>query len=314
MLLFLLALSPLFSQSSDDAVAFGSMPSVSAVTMMPPRWNGAVVLRSVDKRTGTFSVEMIPAGGRRIPLDLSLPGDPIVEVFDACATDLGFAVTSALIETTSGRRAYALLLFDAQGNRKAIVRTNPFRVKHVAAAKDGSFWVFGQNESQNGSAIADHKMLYHFALDGKLIETHGLASELRLPPYPLPFANFTGASSMAISDSSIFVYLNRLKGTLLEFNLDGTFRRKSSVPSPFGLEDSDPSQLRTFSTDGLGNPLAVFTGPQETGVYILRPPQNLWVRSEELSKVYGRILGRDGDKLVLMRPLSNGAEWQFLRF
>lgn len=119
---------------------------------------------------------------------------------------------------------------------------------------------------------------------------------------------------MAISDSSIFVYLNRLKGTLLEFNLDGTFRRKSSVPSPFGLEDSDPSQLRTFSTDGLGNPLAVFTGPQETGVYILRPPQNLWVRSEELSKVYGRILGRDGDKLVLMRPLSNGAEWQFLRF
>jgi hypothetical protein len=226
-------------------------------------------------------------------------------VYDAAMSGNGpELVVSGLSWSRSGQMATFLAWIDAKGSVRRIVRTNPFLIRAMTIAADGSIWGLGLNAER----IAESReLIQRYSKDGILIGKYLTDSWNTGGRHPASTSHI-GPPAIVSSNQSVGVFLPESR-QWLEFGLDGVLLNRWSINclEPGGGHAEEWGVPRLAMTPS-GTVYAWVQASGNSGLYQLDRKKSCWSRSAlEGGSGYRSLDGVDGEAPILLDQDTNGA-------
>ncbi len=291
--------SPTLVRKSERAELFRA---VSTEEMFIPVWSGYALLGVRSNKSQRPTIWASSSAGTE-DIEFSIPGAARVFIYGVAASrDHTIAIGGfALSGESQGSGFIAIIPPDR--NKKLIVRTAPFTTRAITIAPDGVIWTVGVNE-QDGKYLFN--ILKRFDQSGVLVSSVNMT----VKPIPQGLGSDVSPNSHLQSSADRVGWLTGA-AQYLEFSFDGREIGRFEAPpwheKPVGPVLPALIYLALSETNDV-----VVAGESPIGsVWRLNRSARQWtpvsVAEAQVSQS-GRLLGFDGDELIIDYRTSNRGE------
>lgn len=239
--------------------------------------------------------------GTSTEIRVSLPDADSINFYSGSITDsTGRSVLAGLAVSADGRGAGVLTLVDEHGRMERVIRTNPFLIKEVSVASDGTIWGLGY-DMEVGAGRQSAEMVHRYRQDGTLLGRYVPRQEVVSKGGPRSHpanAGDAGTPRILASQDRIGIHLPEAS-TWMEFSLEGTLLAKDIIsPAPTTGPDAGSDVYENTVMTVSGRVFSVSRSGAKTRLLELDRAAKKWVVVPSIPRGALTACGCDGEQIV----------------